>query len=98
MVATGLGYPIVLWDFEFNQHGESAAANLERMVRATRPGSIILGHDGGTLNCEVVIEVLSSSHDGIRTRGFQFVGLSDLLVSGRYSTSPGPPNAAAPTV
>ena len=98
MVATGLGYPIVLWDFEFNQHGESAAANLERMVRATRPGSIILGHDGGTLNCEVVVEVLPPLIDGIRTRGFRFVALSDLLVAGRDSTSPGSPNDAAPIV
>jgi hypothetical protein len=34
MVATGLGYPIVLWVFEFNQHGESPTANLDRTVVA----------------------------------------------------------------
>jgi peptidoglycan/xylan/chitin deacetylase (PgdA/CDA1 family) len=98
MVATGLGYPIVLWDFEFNQHGESAAANLDRMVPATRPGSIILGHDGGTLNCEVVVDVLPPLIDGIRARGFRFVRLSDLLVAGRAPTPPGLPNEVAPTV
>ena len=96
MVATGLGYPIVLWDFEFNQHGESAAANLDRMVCATRSGSIILGHDGGTLNCQVVVEVLPHLIDGIHSRGFRFVALSDLLVAGRES-APGPSNDAITT-
>ena len=81
MVATGLGYPIVLWDFEFNQHGESTA-NLDRTVRATRPGSILLGHDGRTLNCEVVVEVLPPLIDAIYSRGFRVVALSDLLVAG----------------
>jgi hypothetical protein len=38
MVATGLGYPIVLWVFEFNQHGEPPTANLDRTGRATRSG------------------------------------------------------------
>ena len=98
MVAAGLGYSIVLWDFEFNQHGESAADNLDRMVRAARPGSIILGHDGGTLNCEVVVEVLPPLIDRIRTRGFRFVALSDLLVAGRDSTPPGPPSDVVSTV
>ena len=98
MVATGLSYPIVLWDFEFNQHGESAAVNLDRMVRATRPGSIILGHDGGTLNCEVVVEVLPALIDGIRSRGFRFVALSDLLDTGRDSTTTGPSDDADSTV
>ena len=88
----------MLWDFEFNQHGESAAANLDRMVPATRPGSIILGHDGGTLNCEVVVDVLPPLIDGIRARGFRFVRLSDLLVAGRAPTPPGLPNEVAPTV
>jgi hypothetical protein len=82
MVATGLGYPIVLWDFEFNQHGESPTANLDRTGRATRSGSILLGHDGRTLNCEVVVEVLPPLIDAIYSRGFRVVALSDLLVAG----------------
>jgi peptidoglycan/xylan/chitin deacetylase (PgdA/CDA1 family) len=92
MVATGLGYPIVLWDFEFDQHGESATTNLDRMVRMTRPGSIILGHDGGTLNCDVVVDVLPSLIDGIRRRGFDFVPLSNLLTAARRQ--PVTPNVA----
>lgn len=65
MVATGLGYPIVLWVFEFNQHGEPPTANLDRTGRATRSGSILLGHDGRTLNCEVVVEILPPLIDPI---------------------------------
>jgi peptidoglycan-N-acetylglucosamine deacetylase len=86
MVATGLDYPVVLWDLEFDQHGESPAINLDRMLHTTRPGSIILGHDGGTLNCEVVVEVLPSLILGLHDRGFRFVRLSDLLIAARRSS------------
>lgn len=82
MIATGMGYPIVLWDYEFDQHGESAAVNLDRLVRLARPGSIVLGHDGGTLNCEVVVAVLPRLIDELRDGGFQFVTVSELLAEG----------------
>ena len=79
MVATGLGYPIVLWVYEFNQHGESPTAKLDGMVRATRSGSIILGRDGRTLNCEVVVEVHPPLIDATCGRGFRVVTLSSWL-------------------
>jgi peptidoglycan-N-acetylglucosamine deacetylase len=79
MLAVSLGYPIVLWDFEFNQHGRSAAANVTHLTRQARPGSIILGHDGGTLNCDVVIEALPALIDQLREKGLQFVTTTDLL-------------------
>ena len=79
MLAVSMGYPIVLWDFEFNQHGRSAAANVTHMTRQARPGSIILGHDGGTLNCDVVVEALPALIDQLREKGLQFVTTTDLL-------------------
>jgi peptidoglycan-N-acetylglucosamine deacetylase len=96
MVATGLGYPIVLWDFEFDQHGESAATNLDRMVRATRSGSIVLGHDGGTLNCSVVVEVLPALIDRVRDRGFVFVTVSALLRAAAVEDGADPSRASRP--
>lgn len=81
MVATGLGYPIVLWDFEFHQHGESAAANVERMAGLVRPGSIVLAHDGGTLNCDVVIAALPAFIDRARDIGLRFVTTSEILAA-----------------
>jgi hypothetical protein len=71
MVATRLGYPIVLWVFEFNQHGESPTANLDRTVVADALRSIILGREGSTLNCEVVIEVLPPLIDATCDREFR---------------------------
>ncbi len=81
MVATGMGYPIVLWDFEFNQHGESAAANITRMTRLVRPGSIVLAHDGGTLNCDVVVAALPEFIDRVHDKGLRFVTTSEILAA-----------------
>ena len=93
MFAVSMGYPIVLWDFEFNQHGRSAAANVAHMTRQARPGSIILGHDGGTLNCDVVVEALPALIDRLRRKGLRFVTTTDLL--GLGSTEPHQPVSAA---
>jgi peptidoglycan/xylan/chitin deacetylase (PgdA/CDA1 family) len=82
MLAVSMGYPIILWDFEFNQHGRSAAANVKHMTRQARPGSIILGHDGGTLNCDVVVDALPALIDGLRHKGLRFVTTSELLALG----------------
>ena len=79
MIATGLHYPIVLWDIEFNQHGDSATSNIERLSRLAGPGSVILGHDGGTLNCEVVVEALPALIDRLHDRGLEFVTVPELL-------------------
>jgi peptidoglycan/xylan/chitin deacetylase (PgdA/CDA1 family) len=89
MIATSLRYPITMWDIEFNQHGDSAAANVERLGRLAGPGSIILGHDGGTLNCDVVVEALPDLIDRLRARNLQFVTVSELLASA------GPPPSGA---
>jgi hypothetical protein len=56
--------------FEFNQHGESPTANLDRTVVADALRSIILGREGSTLNREVVIEVLPLI-DATCGRGFR---------------------------
>jgi peptidoglycan/xylan/chitin deacetylase (PgdA/CDA1 family) len=79
MVATSMSYPIMLWDIEFNQHGDSAASNVERLSTLAGPGSIILGHDGGTLNCTVVVEALPTLIDRLRDRGLGFVTVSQML-------------------
>lgn len=88
MVAASRSYPIVLWDIEFNQHGDSAEANVDRLSRLAGPGSIILGHDGGTLNCEVVVQALPDLIDRLRARGLGFVTVSQLLAR---QTPPGQP-------
>jgi peptidoglycan/xylan/chitin deacetylase (PgdA/CDA1 family) len=90
MIATSMRYPIMLWDIEFNQHGDTAAANVERLTRLAGPGSVILGHDGGTLNCEVVVDALPGVISGLRDRGFGFATISQLLALSAPPGSAGP--------
>jgi peptidoglycan/xylan/chitin deacetylase (PgdA/CDA1 family) len=88
MTAAGMGYPIVLWDQEFHRHDESAATNSARLARAVAPGSIVLGHDGGSLPCDVVVAALPNFIDRVHERGLSFVTITDLLTTGHH------PNAA----
>ena len=90
-----LALPDHMWDIEFNQHGDSAGSNVERLSRLAGPGSIILGHDGGTLNCEVVVEALPALIDRLRARGLGFVTVSELLASAGPPVSPGAGSSAA---
>ena len=79
MIATSMSYPMVMWDEEFNQHGPSGAQNATRLATDAGPGSIILGHDGGTLNCDMVVAGLPALIDQLRDRGFRFATVSELL-------------------
>ncbi len=80
MIAAGYGYPIVLWTDKFNV-GDSMASNLSRLGDSTASGDIILGHDGGTLDNDVVVATLPALIDRLRQRGFEFVTVADLLGS-----------------
>jgi peptidoglycan-N-acetylglucosamine deacetylase len=91
MIATSMSYPMIMWDEEFNQHGPDGAQNAARLAAGAGPGSIILGHDGGTLNCDMVVAGLPSLIDQLRARGFQFATVSDLLAMSRPSTSSSKP-------
>jgi len=80
MAAVGMQYSIVLWDVKYNTQ-DSAASNLARIATNASRGSIILAHDGGTLNNDVVVETLPSLIDRLRQRGLRFVTVSHLLRS-----------------
>ena len=80
MVAARMRYSIALWDLKFSV-GDSAASNVTRLAAAAVPGSIILGHDGGTLNNEVVVQALPALIDSIRRRGLRFVTVAEMLGS-----------------
>ena len=79
MIATSMSYPMIMWDEEFDQHGPTGAENAQRLSAGAGPGSVILGHDGGTLNCEMVVSGLPGLIDKLRDRGFTFATVSDLL-------------------
>jgi peptidoglycan/xylan/chitin deacetylase (PgdA/CDA1 family) len=52
------------------------------MTRQARPGSIILAHDGGTLNCDVVVQALPALIDRLRQKGLGFVTTTELIALG----------------
>src|SRR5712691_3266007 len=70
------GYDIILWDvdpLDWKRPGPAVVRN--RIVKETRPGSIVLSHDihPGT------IEAMPSTFDELEAKGFKFVTVSELL-------------------
>jgi len=70
------GYDIILWDvdpLDWKRPGSAAVRN--RIVKETRPGSIVLAHDihPGT------VEAMPSTFDELEAKGFKFVTVSELL-------------------
>jgi peptidoglycan/xylan/chitin deacetylase (PgdA/CDA1 family) len=88
------GYRIILWDvdpYDWKRPGPSVVRN--RILKETRPGSIVLSHDihPGT------IEAMPSTLDALEAEGFKFVTVSELL---RMATprTPHPSQSGEPAV
>src|SRR5438477_3216122 len=96
------GYDIILWDvdpLDWKRPGPAVVRN--RILKETRPGSIVLSHDihPGT------IEAMPSTFDELEAKGFKFVTVSELIrmaVPRQPKPSPQPtesiPAALAPSV
>ena len=95
------GYQIILWDvdpLDWKRPGPAAVTN--RIVRQTRPGSIVLSHDihPGT------IEAMPDTLDQLEQKGFKFVTVSELIAMAKPETprpvrserSPSPAPARSP--
>jgi peptidoglycan/xylan/chitin deacetylase (PgdA/CDA1 family) len=70
------GYDIILWDvdpLDWKRPGSAVVRN--RILKETRPGSIVLSHDihPGT------IEAMPSTLDELEAKGFKFVTVSELI-------------------
>jgi peptidoglycan-N-acetylglucosamine deacetylase len=70
------GYQIILWDvdpYDWKRPGPAVVRN--RILKETRPGSIVLSHDihPGT------IEAMPSTLDALETKGFKFVTVTELI-------------------
>src|ERR1700758_76349 len=70
------GYRIILWDvdpYDWKRPGPAVVRN--RILKETRPGSIVLFHDipPGT------IEAMPSTFDALGAKGFKFVTVSELI-------------------
>ena len=96
------GYRIILWDvdpLDWKRPGPAVVTN--RIVRETRPGSIILSHDihPGT------IKAMPAAFDQLLAKGFKFVTVSELIAMGKpmapqetgeEGASPSPAPASSP--
>jgi peptidoglycan/xylan/chitin deacetylase (PgdA/CDA1 family) len=74
------GYRTILWDVDPLDWKRPGAAVVEsRIVRETRPGSIILSHDihPGT------IQAMPETFDQLQKKGFKFVTVSELIAMGK---------------
>ena len=70
------GYQIILWDvdpYDWKRPGPTVVRN--RILKETRPGSIVLSHDihPGT------IEAMPSTLEALEAKGFKFVTVSELI-------------------
>jgi peptidoglycan-N-acetylglucosamine deacetylase len=77
------GYDIILWDVDpLDWKRPGAAVVRNRILKETRPGSIVLSHDihPGT------IEAMPSTLDELEAKGFKFVTVSELLGMGTPET------------
>ncbi len=74
----------VLWTVDPQDwRDDREARDIERMVlRAVRPGAVILLHDGGGSN-PAMVKALPRIIDGLRERGYEFVSLEEIERSRR---------------
>ena len=91
------GYDIILWDVDpYDWKRPGPAVVRARILKETRPGSIVLSHDihPGT------IEAMPSTFDELEAKGFKFVTVSELIrmATARPShPSPQPSGNVSPT-
>ncbi len=74
------GYRTILWDVDpLDWKRPGPAVVTSRIVRETRPGSIILSHDihPGT------IKAMPATFDQLQEKGFKFVTVSELIAMGK---------------
>src|ERR1700756_1085559 len=81
------GYQIILWDvdpYDWKRPGPAVVRN--RILKETRPGSIVLSHDihPGT------IEAIPSTFDELEAKGFKFVTVSELIRMAAARPHPSP--------
>jgi peptidoglycan/xylan/chitin deacetylase (PgdA/CDA1 family) len=73
-----LGTRIAMWDIDTLDWTKPGVHELYRnAVRSTKPGQIVLMHDGG-LNRQQTIEALPLIIDDLRSKGFYFVTMDEL--------------------
>jgi peptidoglycan-N-acetylglucosamine deacetylase len=76
--AAQLGYDIMLWSQRIDSRA-TPESNVERLGERMTPGDVVLGHDGGTLPNETVVDCLPELLAVLADQGYDFVTLPELL-------------------
>ena len=90
------GYDIIIWDVDpYDWKRPGPAVVRARILKETRPGSIVLSHDihPGT------IEAMPSTFDELEAKGFKFVTVSELIrmAAARPARASPQPTGSGPT-
>lgn len=83
------GMRVVLWDLSLEHYVDHVpvAKGVANLVRAVRPGSIILAHDGGKADRSRTMQALPLLLSLLKARGYRFVTVSQLLADGTAEAS-----------
>ncbi|MEV4704329.1 polysaccharide deacetylase family protein [Actinoplanes sp. NPDC049316] len=84
LAADSMGYDIVLWSEQMRErhYEDDPAGQVQAIVNAVRPGSIVLAHDVGAKRRLVALRHLGEMIAGIKARGFRFATVSELIALG----------------
>ncbi|HWH00491.1 MAG TPA: polysaccharide deacetylase family protein [Pilimelia sp.] len=83
LAASRLGYEVVLWSGQMleSEYPDDPAGHAAYVVAQAEPGAILLAHDTGPPDRLVAIRGLPDMITGMRSRGFEFVTVSELLAA-----------------
>lgn len=79
LTAEELGLKTVDWDVTSYDWKYDPERIIKKVITNTRPGSIILLHDGGGESRENTVKALPVIIDKLREKGFEFVGVGELI-------------------
>jgi peptidoglycan/xylan/chitin deacetylase (PgdA/CDA1 family) len=82
MIAARMGFDIILWSDRIDSHA-APSHNVQRLKGAFREGDILLGHDGGSLPNQAVVDSLGGILDNLDRHGIRTVTIPELMATAR---------------
>jgi peptidoglycan/xylan/chitin deacetylase (PgdA/CDA1 family) len=81
LAANQHGYEVVLWSRQMHEaaYVHNEPGQVKEIVDGVTPGQIVLAHDVGADDRLVALRHLGEMFTGLRSRGFRFVTVSELL-------------------
>jgi peptidoglycan/xylan/chitin deacetylase (PgdA/CDA1 family) len=89
MIAARLGFDIILWSDRLDSKA-TPQSNVSRLAGSLRQGDILLGHDGGTLPNQTVVDSLGGILDNLEAHGIETVTIPELMKVARIEPTTRP--------